>query len=479
MANARESHVYTVPVKRAAIYCRISSDRTGAGLGVGRQEDDCRALAEQLGLAVVGVHTDNDLSAYSGKRRPGYEKLLDDIREHRIDAVIAWHTDRLHRSPAELERYISACDTHGTPTHTVTAGNIDLATPSGRLIARQLGAVARYEVEHMVERQMRAKLQKAQQGIWKGGRRPFGYEKDGVTVRQAEAALILRASEDILRGVSLRSITAIWQDSGIPTSTGAGWTDSAVRRVLMRPRNAGLMEHSRQIIGRAQWPAIVSEQIWRGVVAVLGDPTRLNHLSNARRWLGSGLYLCGVCGKGMRVQWINGGRANPYHAYTCVPSKHLGRLAAGVDEYVESLVIERLARPDLADLLATGEEDGTADIAVEIASLRGQLDELARLFAQRAITASQLATASTALQDQLETAEKRLAGSVRDARFDGLIGATDPQAAWKALGLDRQRHVIDALMVVTILPAPKGRRPGWTPGRRYFDPDTVHIEWKI
>lgn len=471
--------MHTGSVKRAAIYCRISSDRTGAGLGVSRQEDDCRALAEQLGMTVVAIHTDNDLSAYSGKRRPGYEKLLDDIREHRVDAVIAWHTDRLHRSPAELERYIATCDTYATPTHTVTAGNVDLATPSGRLVARQLGAVARYEVEHMVERQKRAKLQKAQKGIWKGGRRPFGYEKDGVTIRQAEAALILRASEDILRGVSLRSLAAAWRASGIPTSTGGEWTDSAIRRVLLRPRNAGLMEHSRQIIGKAAWPAIVPEQTWRGVVAILSDPSRLTHLTSARRWLGSGLFLCGLCGKGMRVQWINGGRANPYHAYTCVPSKHLGRLTAGVDEYVQSLVVERLSRPDLADLLSPDQQDDAADLAVEIASLRGQLDELARLFAQRAITASQLATASTSLQDQLGAAEQRLAGSVRDARFDGLIGAADVDAAWEALGLDRQRHVIDALMTVTILPSPKGRRPGWSPGRRYFDPATVRIDWKI
>jgi site-specific DNA recombinase len=44
------------------------------------------------------------------------------------------------------------------------------------MVARQLGAVARYEVEHMVERQQRAKLQVATDGGWRGGRRPYGYE---------------------------------------------------------------------------------------------------------------------------------------------------------------------------------------------------------------------------------------------------------------------------------------------------------------
>jgi DNA invertase Pin-like site-specific DNA recombinase len=54
---------------RAAIYCRISQDRAGAGLGVTRQED-CGAPCERRGWVVVEVYADNDVSAYSGKPRP-------------------------------------------------------------------------------------------------------------------------------------------------------------------------------------------------------------------------------------------------------------------------------------------------------------------------------------------------------------------------------------------------------------------------
>jgi DNA invertase Pin-like site-specific DNA recombinase len=61
--------------------------------------------------------------------------------------VLAWHTDRLHRSPKELETYIDLCEPRGVVTRTVRAGELDLATASGRMVARQLGAVARYESE--------------------------------------------------------------------------------------------------------------------------------------------------------------------------------------------------------------------------------------------------------------------------------------------------------------------------------------------
>ena len=78
----------------ALIYARISEDRAGAGLGVDRQERDCRTLADQLGWRVAGVLTDNDTSAYSGKPRKGYRALLEQLDSGRATGVLAWHTDR-------------------------------------------------------------------------------------------------------------------------------------------------------------------------------------------------------------------------------------------------------------------------------------------------------------------------------------------------------------------------------------------------
>ena len=161
---------------RATIYAESCQDREGAGLGVGTQEADCRELAESLGATVVAVHTDNDVSAYSGKPRPGYRAVLAMIDRGEVDVVLVWHTDRLHRSPIELEDYINRCEPHGVRTHTVKGGVLDLASASGLMVARMHGTIARYEVDHARERMSRAKLRSAQAGTWKGGRRPFGYE---------------------------------------------------------------------------------------------------------------------------------------------------------------------------------------------------------------------------------------------------------------------------------------------------------------
>jgi site-specific DNA recombinase len=284
--------------RRAAIYCRISHDKTGAGLGVERQEQDCRELAARLGWSVTEVFCDNDLSAYSGKRRPRYRAMLEAIRAGRVDAVLAWHTDRLHRSPIELEEYISVCNEgREVPTHCVKAGTLDLSTPSGRMLARTLGTLARYESEHRGERVAAAALQRAQAGERSGGPRPFGYEDDGITVREPEAVAVRAAVESVLAGASLRSVARELNATGLTTSMkGRSWDAHSVRALLLRSRNAGLRDHQGQAIGPANWPAIVPEEQWRAVVAILTDPARRTSPSDARvKWLGSGIYRCAGC----------------------------------------------------------------------------------------------------------------------------------------------------------------------------------------
>jgi len=130
-------HTSRMP-SRGAIYCRLSQDRTGAGVVVDRQERDCRELGRSLGWQVAAVFTDNDVSAYRKQSRPGYMALLAAVEAGDVDGVLAWHTDRLHRSPKELEVYIDLCEPRGVVTRTVRAGELDLGTASGRMIARQL-----------------------------------------------------------------------------------------------------------------------------------------------------------------------------------------------------------------------------------------------------------------------------------------------------------------------------------------------------
>jgi site-specific DNA recombinase len=76
---ADKSAVQTVGVRVAAIYARISADVEGKSLGVQRQLEDCRKLAADRGWPIGAEYVDNDVSAFSGKPRREYERMLTDL----------------------------------------------------------------------------------------------------------------------------------------------------------------------------------------------------------------------------------------------------------------------------------------------------------------------------------------------------------------------------------------------------------------
>ncbi|MFF0657662.1 recombinase family protein, partial [Micromonospora tulbaghiae] len=124
--------------KRAIIYCRISLDATGEGLGVARQEQACRDLCEQRGWHVTEVVIDNSVSASTRKVRPGWRKVLDLITSGAVDVVVAWQVDRMYRNLRDLEDLVDLTERTG-----VTLCRRPVNTPRRRpyvapLVARDL-----------------------------------------------------------------------------------------------------------------------------------------------------------------------------------------------------------------------------------------------------------------------------------------------------------------------------------------------------
>jgi site-specific DNA recombinase len=469
-------------VRTAVIYVRISRDADRQGLGVARQEADCRELAARLGWTVAAVHTDNDISAYSGKARPGYRALLADLTGHRADAVIAWHPDRLHRRVAELEQFVTVCEANNVMVQTVRAGAVDLSTPSGRMVARMLGAAAQHEVDQTKARIVRAKAQAAADGKWRGGRRPFGYRDDGVTVHPVESRALADAAAGVLAGRSLVALARELNDAGLLTPAGLPWGSTALRRALLRPRNAGLVARHGTEVGPAVWPAIIPEQTWRAVVAVLTNPARTTTTGPERRWLGSGLYLCGACGATCRAS-IAGKRVR---AYVCsargtdrpVTGEHVARRVDQVDALVHAVIARRLGLPDVAGLLSEPAGVDMADLQMTAMQYRTRLDEAAVMFADGVMTGAQFKTMTARLRAELADAETAVASAMGGGALAALGSEPDPAAAYLAAPLDAQRAVVDALAVVTLLPAKRGRPAGWRPGDPYFSTDTVSIAWR-
>lgn len=460
----------------AAIYCRISKDREGAGLGVQRQEQDCREVAHKLGWEIAHVFVDNDISAYSGKLRPKYRELLEAMKSGSVHGVITWHTDRLHRSPRELEEYIDVSEQYCVTTQTVKAGEVDLSTPSGRAVARTLGAWARYESEHKSERITRKKLQLAQTGAFSGGPVPFGWIlEDGMpAIVEEDAAEIRKAIAATITGASIGSIVRDLNDRGVLTRRGQKWTSTAVRNMLLRPTNAGLSAYRGEIVGKSTFPAIITEDEWRTVIAIITNPDRRRQTDSRVRHLLAGLLRCGSCGAAMKTSSrANGGRSRQSFYYKCPirGAGHAFQTAAPVEELISDLIIDRLDEPGVIAYLAGPQDhDRQQSLQREAVLLRSRLDEAANAFADGDITAKQLASITSRVHDKLEVVERGLAVSARAALVP-LSAGDNVRAWWGSAGIELQRRVIDALMVPIVDPIRKS-------APRVFDPNRVRIEWK-
>lgn len=147
---------------RAALYARISSDKRD-GAGVDRQLADARERAEGEGWTVVGEYVDNDVSAYTGKRRDEYERL-EAVDNGEIDKIVVFQSSRLWRAGPERASDMAFLAHHGVSVAVTAGPDMDLDTAGGRMLAGILGEFDTAESAVKSERLQRAALDRARMG---------------------------------------------------------------------------------------------------------------------------------------------------------------------------------------------------------------------------------------------------------------------------------------------------------------------------
>jgi DNA invertase Pin-like site-specific DNA recombinase len=446
---------------RCAIYLRVSLDATGEQLAVQRQREDCRRIAEQRGWRIVAEYVDNSISASDKtKTRPGYDQLVAAFGAGEFDALVCWDLDRLTRQPRQLEDWIEAAEDTGLLLVTAN-GEADLSTDGGRLFARIKAGVARAEVERKGNRQRRAALQRSERGKPPLGVRLTGYTVTGEIIEH-EAVVVKQIFDRFAAGDSLRSLAAWRTAEGVPTRHGRPWNPSSIRTILTNPRYSGHAIYQGQTNGkRGAWQAIVDDDVFTLVQARLADPRRKTQQGTDRKHLGSGLFECAKCGSKVR-SWSG----NRYHC----PNGCLTRSQWNIDDFVIDVIRARLARPDAADLLTPEDSAEAKEIAADVGRLRARLAHIEEDYDAGNIDGHRYKVATEKVQAQLTEAQRRQARLSTGRAAASTLLSADPVTAFETAPLMIRRNVIDALCVVSLAPAPRGRKT--------FDPDSVKIGWR-
>ena len=463
-------------VTAAGIYARISNDPEGDRLGVERQIADCRAEAERRGWPVADVYVDDDKSAWSGKHRPEYHRLVEDIEARRIDAVLFWNPDRLTRRSDEMEDFVKVCQAAKLADVAWLGGTVAPTDATSLVLFRILAAIASHSSAMTSQRVRRKNDESARLGLPRGGGfRPFGYLPDRVRIDPAEADLIRAAARRIAAGDSLRSIVTHWNEAGIVSPAGKPWGLATFRRMIASPRLSGQREHRGEIVAVGRWEPVLSVEQTTAIRSLLAA-SRYARRRPTRRYFLTGILRCGLCDAPL----ISRPNAKSERRYVCATGPGqtgCGKLAINaepVEAFIAEAILQRLDRPELvAALAAPAAADGASADRVSLLADQAQLEDLARDHAERRITRGEWLAARDIITARMDDTRKHLARDSATAAIDPYLGRPGAlRADWPALNLNRQRAIATvALDQATVRPA--------VPGRGRFDPERIAPLWRL
>jgi site-specific DNA recombinase len=179
---------------RCAIYTRVSTDQ---GL---EQEFNSLDAQREASEAYIKSQTHEgwtclkdqyDDGGFSGGslERPALQRLIEDVRQKKLDVIVVYKVDRLTRSLADFAKLVELFDANDVSFVSVTQ-SFNTTSSMGRLTLNVLLSFAQFEREVTGER-IRDKIAASKKkGLWMGGVVPYGYKVENrkLLVDEAEAS---------------------------------------------------------------------------------------------------------------------------------------------------------------------------------------------------------------------------------------------------------------------------------------------------
>ncbi|MCM2417656.1 recombinase family protein [Streptomyces sp. RKAG293] len=475
-----------------AIYARLSEDRSGESENVRIQIAECQDYATANGWPLVGTYDDNDIGAskYSKKPRPRYDALLSAIQLGRVHIILITEMPRLYRRLEELLTLIRMAETTALRRIQTTDGiSYDLSTEEGVHAAINAVNNAMLEAARISKRVKRKQKKNAQNGKNHGGKRPYGYEADGVTLRPVEVAIIRECATRYISGETIAGIVRDLNARGVPSAQGKQWRTENLSRILLKRRYIGIREYNGAEYPAA-WPAILTHGQHEQMAARKLTATTHGRKKGgpARSYLLTGPANCGRCGGKM----VGGGRTAEadraaQRRYRCQATDNLGgivgcgkvyRAAEPLELLVTEAVLHVFDNPHVAVMLAPPQDEKTVRALVtEFERRKAKLGALVTDYATGLLNREQFAQAKGIAEAAMEEAREALS-EYQDASTLALVRADQTlREAWATAGLAWRQNVIRLVVErITIHPATSGR--GMWRGYK-FNPEYIEITWKV
>ena len=192
-------------ISRVALYARVS---TLNGQDPEMQLSELREYASRRGWSITREYVDQGVSG-SKESRPELNELMVDAHRRKFDAVLVWKIDRFGRSLKHLVNALADLCAYGVAFISFR-DNIDLSTPSGRLMFQIIGAMAEFE-RSLIQERVKAGLRNARAKGKKFGRPRAQVDALGVAALRQEGlswSQVCRALK-VSKGSAQRSVARL------------------------------------------------------------------------------------------------------------------------------------------------------------------------------------------------------------------------------------------------------------------------------
>ncbi|WP_330252907.1 recombinase family protein [Nocardia sp. NBC_00565] len=350
-ARIQTDRLDSLDTVRVGIYVRRSTDDEHQPYSIEAQDARLGSYVDsQPGWHIVMRFAD-DASGASTERED-LQRAMRAAEAGLIDVLLVYRVDRFSRNLRDMVTLLDDLDRHGVVFRSATEP-FDTSTPMGRMLVQMLGMFAQFERDTIIDRVIAGMERKAAKGLWKGGRRPFGYLPDAtghsLTPHPNESPIVGLIYRLYTRDrLGSKAIARLLNERGHRTTTSGTWSGHQVLRTLSNPVYIGELSF-RDITTHNCHPPLIDTDLFAEAGRILterGDD-RAHRRANASDYTLTGRMRCPKCHTAM-IGTRAHGKTKVYRYYTCHTRNRYDstrcdgyRLNA---DYVETAVLDALAR---------------------------------------------------------------------------------------------------------------------------------------
>ena len=307
--------------KICGIYTRVSTeDQAREGFSLPEQKERLEAMCKYKEYEIYDYYEDAGISAKTGNKRPEFDRMLEDIRNKKINTIVTLKLDRLTRSVYDWENIMKFLEENNAYLDCAN-DEINTTNANGKLVSRLLMSVSQNEIERTSER---TKVGLA--GAIKNGnipnQTPLGFKRDGkkLVPNPLTKDIIVRMYQLYFEGNSYQKIANIFNEENVANKK---WRDNTILEMIENPLYKGDFIHGKKTNNPIYYEnvvePIVSKEMW--------ESCQVQKKKNSRNYMRIKEYLflqklkCPKCGRIMGGCATTKPNGKKYYYYQCKKCK--------------------------------------------------------------------------------------------------------------------------------------------------------------